>query len=29
MGMESTRIEQKPEEPLPDFYKTFDLKKDY
>ncbi len=29
MGMESTRIELKPEEPLPDFYKTFDLKKDY
>jgi hypothetical protein len=29
MGMESTRIEMKPEEPLPDFYKTFDLKKDY
>lgn len=28
-GMESTRIELKPEEPLPDFYKTFDLKKDY
>jgi hypothetical protein len=29
MGMESTRIEVKPEDPLPDFYKTFDLKKDY
>ncbi len=29
MGMESTRIEVKPEETLPDFYKTFDLKKDY
>jgi hexosaminidase len=29
MGMESTRIEMKPEDPLPDFYKTFDLKKDY
>jgi hypothetical protein len=29
MGMESTRIEAKPEDPLPDFYKTFDLKKDY
>jgi hexosaminidase len=29
MGMESTRIEIKPEDPLPDFYKTFDLKKDY
>ena len=28
-GMESTRIELKPEEPLPDFYKTFDLKEDY
>ena len=29
MGMESTRIEIKPEDPPPDFYKTFDLKKDY
>jgi hypothetical protein len=29
MGMESTRIHLKPDEPLPDFYKTFDLKKDY
>ncbi len=29
MGMESTRLEIKPEDPLPDFYKTFDLKKDY
>jgi hypothetical protein len=29
MGMESTRIEVNPEDPLPDFYKTFDLKKDY
>jgi hexosaminidase len=29
MGMESTRIDMKPEDPLPDFYKTFDLKEDY
>ncbi len=29
MGMESTRIKLNPDEPLPDFYKTFDLKKDY
>jgi hexosaminidase len=29
MGMESTRIEVNAEYPLPDFYKTFDLKKDY
>jgi hypothetical protein len=28
-GMESTRIGIKPEEPMPDFYKTFDLKPDY
>jgi hypothetical protein len=29
MGIESNRLEIKPEDPLPDFYKTFDLKKDY
>jgi hypothetical protein len=29
IGMESTRIEINDEDPLPDFYKTFGLTRDY